>query len=396
MIRAQGVQHELPEAEHRHELVVDLVGYAARQRPHRLEPLHLAELFLRVKPVGDVGVGADPFADPAVVVEHRHRADVHAAVFAVPAPETVLGGERPAAGDRLAPGADRLLPVVGVDRLEPASPRRLGAALAGEGLPLAGVDGPPAVGGRGPHDLGGGRDQGPVPRFAAAERFLGVLLHGEVVVHLDHGSRAAIRIPVENPVTRHLHPEAAAGPSGQLAVPFAVREQRGRDFLRRRRQLGVQQPHHVGADRITLLPPVEAMGTGAPELNPAVQASRQHRGVIEDLQQLARLLHALSERRARRLLRLEQPLAQCPLRHRPLGGPPLAIRATHHGRHPKRRHQREAHERRDEQRQRDVLLVEAEPEREQASRREEHRDHHRHRQQAAQQDRSWVPPGDEL
>ena len=255
MLRAQRVEHELPEAEHRHELVVDLVRDAARQRPHRLEPLHLAELLLRVKPVGDVGVGADPFADPAVVVQHRHRSDLHAAVFAVAAPETMLGGERPASGDRLAPRADRRLSVVGVDRLEPASPRRLGAALAGEGLPLAGVDGPAAVGGRGPHDLGGGRDQGPVPRFAAAGRFLGVLLHGEVVVHLDHGSRAAVRIPVENPVTRHLYPEAAAGPSGQLAVrPFAVREQRGRDFLRRRRQLGVQQPHHVGADRITLLP----------------------------------------------------------------------------------------------------------------------------------------------
>ena len=144
--------------------------YAARERAHRLELLRLAELLLRLQPVGDVGVRADPFADPAVLVEHRHRADLHAAVFAVPAPEPVLGGERPAAGDRLAPGADRLLPVVGVDRLEPASPRRLGAGLAGEGHPLAGVDGPPAVGGRGPDDLRGGRDQGPVPRLAAAER----------------------------------------------------------------------------------------------------------------------------------------------------------------------------------------------------------------------------------
>jgi hypothetical protein len=48
VVRPQRAQHELTEAEHRHELVVHLVGDTARQRPHRLEPLGLAELLLRV------------------------------------------------------------------------------------------------------------------------------------------------------------------------------------------------------------------------------------------------------------------------------------------------------------------------------------------------------------
>ncbi len=156
---AERAEHELAEPQHRHELIVDFVRHPAGQRAHRLEPLRLAELLLGMHAVGDVGVRADPFPDLSLVVEHRHGPHLHAAVLAVAAAQAVLGGERPARGDGGAPGPERLVAIVGMDRLEPPAPGGLGSGLPGERLPLARVGGPAAVARRGPHDLRGGGDE---------------------------------------------------------------------------------------------------------------------------------------------------------------------------------------------------------------------------------------------
>jgi hypothetical protein len=179
-------------------------------------------------------------------------------------------------------------------------------------------------------------------------------------------------------------------------MPFAAREERLGGLLAGHRKLGVQQPQRVGTDRLALVPAVEPVRARAPELDPAVQAPREHGCVIQDLQQLAGLLDALAQRHPRRQLGFQQPLTQCPLRLGPFGGAPLRVGAAHHGGHAERRHQREADERPDEESEHDMLLVEAEAEREEAADGEEHRDRDRQRQQPAQKDRARVAPRDQV
>ena len=277
-----------------------------------------------------------------------------------------------------------------MDRLEPAAPGRLRAGLAGEGLPLAGIDRAPAVGGRGPHDLRGGGDERPVARLSPAQRLLGVLLLGDVVVHLDHRAGTSLLVAVQDPVAGDLDPCPRARATGELRVPLAVLQQRGDRLLRRHRKLGVQQLERVGADRLLLGPAVQPLRARAPELDPAVEAAGHDRRMAQDLQQLLGLAHALAQRGAGGLLGLEQPFAQREVGLGPLGGAPLVVGAARHRGHPERGGEREPGERRDEERQHDVLLVEAQAQRQQAAGGEEQRDGHRDRQQPAQQDGPWV------
>ncbi len=73
---------------------------------------------------GDVGMGADPFADRPRLVEDGDAAHGHVAPHAVMAAQAVLDLVEGDVGDRMIPGELRLLAVIGVDRREKAVGRR--------------------------------------------------------------------------------------------------------------------------------------------------------------------------------------------------------------------------------------------------------------------------------
>ena len=68
----------------------------------------------------EVGVHADPLADPAPLAQDGDGSDEHVPVFAVVAPEPVLHLVDRAGPDGLRPDPGGLLPVGGVDGVEPA------------------------------------------------------------------------------------------------------------------------------------------------------------------------------------------------------------------------------------------------------------------------------------
>ena len=121
MVGAQLLEHEVAEAKHGHQLVVDLVGHPAGERADGLELLGLAELLLGQDPVGDVGVGADPFTDFSPLVQDRHRPHLHVAVLPVVTLEAVLGQHRPPLPHRFLPPPQGFHLDVRMDRLEPAA-----------------------------------------------------------------------------------------------------------------------------------------------------------------------------------------------------------------------------------------------------------------------------------
>ena len=241
MVRPQLLEREVAEAEHGHQLVVHLVGDAARERADRLELLGLAELLLGQHLVGDVHVRADPFAHPAALVVHRHRPHVHVTELAVLTAQPVPRHQHAALADGLLPGALHRGAVVGVDRLEPAPAAALGLGLAGEGRPLGRVAGAAAVGARRPDDLGRRRHQRAVAGLARAAPRLRQVLLGDVAVHLDHRLGAALRIAVQDPVGGDQDGRAVPRLAGHLAFPLALLGQDGRRLARRHRELGRQQ-----------------------------------------------------------------------------------------------------------------------------------------------------------
>ena len=124
MTRPELLDDELAEPEHRHELVVHLVGHAARERAHGLELLRLRELLLGLHAVRHVGVGADPLAHPSLLIEDRDRAHLHVAVLPVAPAERCSVASTALLADRRVPYPRGLGLILGRQRADPAAVRR--------------------------------------------------------------------------------------------------------------------------------------------------------------------------------------------------------------------------------------------------------------------------------
>ena len=132
---------------------------------------HLLGLALR----GDVSTGAHPLDDPAVPLD-RHSAHVVVPVGAGPAANPVAAVEDLAGPDAVAPGRLDPLPVVAVDRLQPALAEIFLSGLASDPAPLRRVLGNLAVRPGHPDHLRARLHQRAVPLLAAPQRLRGQML----------------------------------------------------------------------------------------------------------------------------------------------------------------------------------------------------------------------------
>ena len=129
---------------------------------------------------GDVGMGADPFADRPRLVEDGDAAHGHVAPHAVMAAQAVLDLVERDVGDRMIPGELRLLAVVGVDRREEAVAGGLLRRLAGEAGPFGRRDREAAIRRSRPDDGGGSLGERAEALLALARALLGELAQGLV------------------------------------------------------------------------------------------------------------------------------------------------------------------------------------------------------------------------
>ena len=136
-------------------------------------------------------MNAHPFAQIAVRIEHRHRANVETPPLAVGAQDAMFENEHLARCDRFIPGVDRGLGIVGMDSLSPA------IALIGL-LALPGQLGPArletahfSVRAVGPQIAVDGCDRSLEPFIAGFERNLAIAAFAQVQHRADHPGRPA-------------------------------------------------------------------------------------------------------------------------------------------------------------------------------------------------------------
>jgi hypothetical protein len=152
---------------------VELAGQRRADLAQRLDvPAFVGEVQLGVAAFGDVVGRADPLVHRAVVVAYRDGPRDDGPPGAVAGEDGVLHLVRLAARDRLGPARRDPLPVVGVDRVQPARAQHLVAALAGTPAPRRHVRREPALGVGTPDVHGDRLDQRPVPRLAGPQRLL--------------------------------------------------------------------------------------------------------------------------------------------------------------------------------------------------------------------------------
>src|SRR4051794_18525714 len=164
-------------------------------------------LVLHAPEVVDVGHGADPFAPRPVAGVQRPGARLVPAVAAVrPAPDAVLDVVL-ARGRGLGPAPQRRLPVIRVDRVEPAEPEAVPEAHPGEIYPLRAGPGPRPVRPREEDELGDARRQQPEALLALAQPLLRAVPLGAVAHDLDEPGGAALE--------RH---EEAGGPEPRAVL----------------------------------------------------------------------------------------------------------------------------------------------------------------------------------
>jgi len=128
----------------------------------------------------DVGARAEPFANFSVRAEQRHSSDQPPLVPAISAPKTAFDGIGVTMLYRTLPGIPRALPIVRVERLDPAFSAALFEGETGVVHPLLiEVDVPP-IGTGDPDDLRHRLGQLPKLAFAGLQRFLGALARRDV------------------------------------------------------------------------------------------------------------------------------------------------------------------------------------------------------------------------
>ena len=128
---------------------------------------------------GDVGAGSHPLDDLAVPFD-RHGADVVVPVGAGPGPDPVPVVEGLPGLDTGLPVAPDPVPVLGMDRVQPAAAHELLQGLPGDPAPLGAVLGDLAVGVRDPDNLRTAQHQGAVALLAAPDGVLRTLAAGHI------------------------------------------------------------------------------------------------------------------------------------------------------------------------------------------------------------------------
>src|SRR5580698_620545 len=177
------------------------IEVACCSRAVRSAAAHLLGLAL----AGHVGAGTDPLDDLAVPLD-RHRAHVVVPVGAALGADPVPVVENLAGADALTPVALDPLPVLRVDRLQPAGAEEFLHRLAGDPAPLRRVLLHRAVGTRHPDDLRAALHQRPVALLAAPDLLLG--LRGRVPGHVEQDEPDAGGLAVG---AAHREPVGAAG-----------------------------------------------------------------------------------------------------------------------------------------------------------------------------------------
>src|SRR4051795_8508028 len=190
-------------------------------------------LVLHAPEVVDVGHGADPLAPRPAAGVQRPGARLVPAVAAVrPAPDAVLDVVL-ARGRGLGPAPQRDLPVVRVDRVEPAEPEAVPEAHPGEVYPLRAGPGSRPVRPREEDELGDARRQQPEALLALAQPLLRAVPLGAVAHDLDEPGGAAVERheeaggPEPRAVLAHVPAIVLGTAVGTGAPPFVLGSARG-------------------------------------------------------------------------------------------------------------------------------------------------------------------------
>src|SRR3954454_20236697 len=235
-------------------------------------------LVLHAPEVVDVGHGADPLAPRPVAGVQRPGARLVPAVAAVrPAPDAVLDVVL-ARGRGLGPAPQRGLPVVRVDRVEPAEPEAVPEAHPGEIYPLRAGPGSRPVRPGEEDELGDARRQQPEALLALAQPFLRSVPLGAVAHDLDEPGGAALERheeaggPEPRAVLAHVPAIVLGAAVGTGAPPFV---------LGRTRDPVLGREDHVGAaaDDLPFHVAEQALGADIPARDGAVRVRGEDREV---------------------------------------------------------------------------------------------------------------------
>ena len=224
---------------------------AARGGGELVAELALAQRGLRLLARRDVGVGADPLADAAVVGEDGHAAGLEMAVASVAGADAQLALIGALVRGRRHPYFHGAGPVVRVDELQPAELAGLLQGLPGQGFPRRRHEQDLAVGVRPPDDVHARGDERAQALFALPQRFFGLLALGDVAADgLELGQAA---LSVEERVVRPLLPPYLPGGQRDPVLDDAARALRREGFevgahplvIGRRDQLHERAPDQI-------------------------------------------------------------------------------------------------------------------------------------------------------
>ena len=173
--------------------------------------------------LGDVGMGADPFDDVAVVGEHGCAAGQHVAPLAVIAAHAILRGIRNPLANRLLPRRDRRVTVVRMDRVEPAEAGDLLDRLPGELPPPIDVAQQDAGGVGPPDDLRGRLHQRAIAPLLGAQLLLLLPRLGHVGIGADPAPDRPIRVPHRLGARQEPAPHAVVPAQRERVLPLLAR-----------------------------------------------------------------------------------------------------------------------------------------------------------------------------
>ena len=226
----------------------------------------------------DVGHGADPLAPRPVAGIQRPGARLVPAVAAVrPAPDAVLDVVL-ARGRGLGPAPQRGLPVIRVDRVEPAEPEAVLKAHPGEIYPLRAGPGSRPVRPREEDELGDACRQQPKALLALAQPLLRAVALGAVAHDLDEPGGAALERheeaggPEPRAVLAHVPALVLGAAVGTGAPPFVLGSARGA-------VLGREDHIGAAADDLPFRVAEQALGADIPARDGAVRVRGEDREV---------------------------------------------------------------------------------------------------------------------
>src|SRR5262245_58639158 len=157
----------------------------------------ILEFLLDAFALFNVGARAEPFANLSVRTEPRLSSDQPPLIHAISAPQAAFERIGLTMFDRVLPGIPRALPIVGVERCDPACSAALFQGETRVVHPLLiEVDVLP-ISARGPDDLRHGLGQLPEFAFACLQRLLCALALSDVQDCAHHSDRVALWIPID-------------------------------------------------------------------------------------------------------------------------------------------------------------------------------------------------------